>query len=121
VTSIEAAGTVLIPPGSHGAGTLLVAGHAGSSGHEGDLTLRLDTVTTPDGDTLEFHDQRIRLNGRNRRVTTSVLGFVPYAGIGARFIRGQESVVQPSTEIRTVLTADATMPSHDNAVEGAKP
>jgi hypothetical protein len=104
---------VLVPAGAHGAGTILLAGHAGSSGHEGDLTLRLDWVGTPDGNRLAFLDQRLEINGRNRKVTSGLLGFVPFAGLGARFIRGNESRVEPDHAIETVLKNPATVEPGD--------
>jgi hypothetical protein len=106
---IEVASRVLVAAGTEGAGTVLLAGHAGTSGHEGDLTLRLDSVRTVDGNRLTFADQRFELNGRNRKVTSSVLGFIPFAGMGARFIRGNESRVEPDRAIETVLKNPASV------------
>jgi hypothetical protein len=106
---IAVASQVLVPAGAEGAGTVLLAGHAGTSGHEGDLTLRLDSVGSADGTRLAFADQRFEINGRNRKVTSSVLGFVPFAGMGARFIRGSESRVTPDRAIVTVLKHPATV------------
>lgn len=106
---IAVASRVLVPAGAEGAGTVLLAGHAGTGGHEGDLTLRLDSVGSADGKRLAFVDQRFEINGRNRKVTSSVLGFVPFAGMGARFIRGSESRVTPDRAIVTVLKHPATV------------
>jgi len=94
---------VVIPAGAQGAGTLLLAGHAGSQGHEGDLTLRLDGVRMVNGKQLRFKDQRIELNGRNRKVASGLLGFVPVVGYGAMLIRGSESRIDAKTPIETVL------------------
>jgi hypothetical protein len=88
-------------------GTLLLAGKAGTSGHEGDLTLRLDSIPTVSGRQLIFDDQRMRINGRNRKVVAGVLGFIPYAGLGARFIRGSEISLDPQTPLTTVLDRKA--------------
>ncbi|MBD5607041.1 MAG: hypothetical protein IAI48_18440, partial [Candidatus Eremiobacteraeota bacterium] len=85
-----------------GSGTVFLAGHAGSQGHEGDLTLRLDSLHTADGRTFTFDDQRFEIDGRNRKIVSGVLGLIPYAGIGARFIRGSDVRVDPSTPIETV-------------------
>ncbi len=95
--------------GTTGSGTVYLAGHAGSSGHEGDLTLRLDSLRTADGHTVLFNDQRFKINGRNRKVTAGLLGFIPYAGIGARLIRGSDVRVDPATPIETVLERPATI------------
>lgn len=94
---------VVIPAGAQGAGTLLLAGHAGSQGHEGDLTLRLDDVRMANGKQLRFKDQRFELNGRNRKAASSLLGFVPVVGYGAMLIRGSESRIDTKTPIETVL------------------
>jgi hypothetical protein len=96
-------GAKILAAGATGTGTLLLAGHAGTSGHEGDLTLRLDTILTTDGSKMVFDDQRLRINGKNEKVLSGVLGFIPYAGFGARFIRGREIQIAPSTPITTVL------------------
>lgn len=95
--------------GTTGSGTIYLAGHAGSGGHEGDLTLRLDSLRTADGHVITFADQRFQINGRNRKVTAGVLGFVPYAGIGAHLIRGSDVRVDPTTPIETVLARSATI------------
>jgi hypothetical protein len=101
--------TTLVPRGATGNGTLLLAGHAGSSGHEGDLTLRLDSIQTSDGRTIMFNDQRLRINGRNKKIMAGVLGFIPYAGIGARFIRGADVRIDPDTPIVTLLERAAPL------------
>ena len=106
---IEVASNVLAAAGAPGDGTVMLAGHAGNSGHEGDLTLRLDSVRSVDGSRLAFADQRVQINGRNRKVAAGVLGFVPFAGIGARFIRGSEIQVAPDRPIETVLKKPATV------------
>src|ERR1700681_3149389 len=82
---------VLVPAGAQGVGTVLLAGHAGTSGHEGDLTLGLGSVRTVDGNRLAFADQRVEINGRNRKAASHLLGLIPFAGMGARFIRGNDS------------------------------
>jgi hypothetical protein len=102
-------GRTLVPSGATGAGTLLLAGHAGTSGHEGDLTLRLDSIATPDGHEILFNDQRLRINGLNRKIMAGLLGFIPYAGIGARFIRGEDVRIAARTPITTVLDRPAAL------------
>jgi hypothetical protein len=101
-------GRTIVAAGTPGAGTLILAGHAGTSGHEGDLTLRLDSVPASDGHTLYFDDQRVRINGRNKKIMSGALGFIPFAGFGARFIRGQEIQVTADTPIATILDRAAT-------------
>jgi hypothetical protein len=98
----------ILAAGSTGNGTLILAGHAGTSGHEGDLTLRLDSIVTADYQQLMFADQRLRINGRNKKIMSGALGFIPFAGIGARFIRGQEVQIETNQPIVTVLDRDAS-------------
>jgi hypothetical protein len=101
--------TALVPSGATGTGTLVLAGHAGTSGHEGDLTLRLDTIQTSDGRTILFEDQQLRINGHNKKIMAGVLGFIPYAGLGARFIRGADVRIDPETPIVTMLEHPAPL------------
>jgi hypothetical protein len=105
--SLVADGTILVPKDSVGMGTLLLAGKAGTSGHEGDLTLRLDSIPTVSGRQLIFDDQRMRINGRNLKVASGVLGLIPWAGLGAHFIRGSEISIDPETPLTTVLDRKA--------------
>jgi len=95
--------------GTIGYGTVYLSGHAGTSGHEGDLTLRIDSLPTEDGRELAFSDQRLSINGRNRKIMSGVLGFIPYVGIGAMFIRGADIRIDPSTPIETVLVRPAVL------------
>jgi len=101
-------GKTVVAAGAQGTGTLILAGHAGWSGHEGDLTLRFDSVQTVDGQVLQLNDQRVEINGRNRKVMAFLAGFVPYAGMAAGFIRGSEVSVAPTTVIHTIIKRDAT-------------
>jgi len=59
---VVAEGLLFIAAGAQGNGTIVLAGRAGANGHEGDLTIRLDNVSTADGNKLVFNDQRIHLN-----------------------------------------------------------
>jgi len=111
---VVAEGLLFIAAGAQGNGTIVLAGRAGANGHEGDLTIRLDNVSTADGNKLVFNDQRIHLNGRNRKVASAVLGFVPFVGLGSKLIRGSEIHVDPSTAILTSLTAPATVRALDD-------
>ncbi|MBD5655448.1 MAG: hypothetical protein IAI50_09785 [Candidatus Eremiobacteraeota bacterium] len=111
IDPIVSGGSPVVAAGSSGSGTVYLAGHAGTSGHEGDLTLRLDSIPTTDGRFISFADQRFDINGRNRKIQSGVLGFVPFVGIGARFIRGSEVRVDADTPIDTVLLRDATIGS----------
>ena len=104
---VQTTGVRVIPSGTKGSGTLLLAGHAGSGGHEGDLTLRLDTLALGDGRTLRFDNQRFEVNGRNRKAASGILGFVPFVGYGAMFIRGNDVRIDPGTPIETVLARGA--------------
>lgn len=100
---IVAGGRTIAAPGAAGAGTVLLAGKAGSGGHEGDLTLRLDSVPTVDGLVLYFDDQQVRINGKNAKAASALLGFVPIVGIAAEFIRGAEIRIGTTTPIETTL------------------
>jgi hypothetical protein len=101
--------------GTTGLGTIFLAGHAGTSGHEGDLTLRLDSLRTSDGHVVTFDDQRFQINGRNRKIVSGVLGLIPYVGIGSHFIRGSEVRVDPATPIETVILRPARLMSATDA------
>jgi hypothetical protein len=109
ITPIVLDGAVIPADGSTGSGTVILAGHAGANGHEGDLTLRLDTLQTADGRIVTFADQRFEINGRNYKIASGVLGFTPYVGLAARIIRGKEITVDPATPIETVLQSPATI------------
>jgi hypothetical protein len=102
-------GSTIPVDGSTGLGTIVLAGHAGPNGHEGDLTLRIDSLRTADGRIVTFADQNFEINGKNYKIATGVLGFVPFVGIGAHIIRGNEITVDPSTPIETVLLHPATI------------
>jgi len=101
--AITAGGRVLVNDGAVGSGTVVLAGHAGSSGHEGDLTLRLDRLPAANGSQVLFCDQQMRINGRNRKLVSSVLGFV---------IRGSEVRISTKTRIETVLLQPTATPSN---------
>lgn len=105
---VVVAGAVVVANGAVGSGTVVLSGHNGTSGHEGDLTLRLDTLPAVDGTQLDFCKQQIRINGRNKKVMSAVLGFIPFAGFGARFIRGSEIHIDTATPIETVLLEPAS-------------
>jgi len=104
---VQATGDRVIPSGTKGSGTLLLSGHAGSGGHEGDLTLGLDTLDLGGGQTLRFDNQRFEVNGRNRKAASSILGFLPIIGYAAMFMRGSEVRIDPATPIDTVLARPA--------------
>jgi hypothetical protein len=96
-------GQVLVAQGAAGRGTVLVSGHNGTLGHEGDLTLRLDTIRVSDAKTVRFADQQFEVNGGNRKAESRILGLVPDAGIAALFMRGKEIRIDTTTPIQTVL------------------
>jgi len=104
---IDVAGYEVVARGAVGHGTVYLSGHAGSLGHEGDLTLRLDDVATVDGRDVRFDDQRFQINGRNRKVASGVLGFVPYVGLASMLIRGSDVHVDPGQPIETELAREA--------------
>jgi hypothetical protein len=41
---------------------------------------------------------------------SGVLGFIPYAGLGAMFIKGSDISIDPATPIDTVLTQPTASP-----------
>ena len=100
---VAVGGRVVLADGAVGTGTVVLAGHNGPSGHEGDLTLRLDRMPAANGAPVLFCKQQLRINGRNKKVVSGVLGLIPFAGLGARFIRGSEIHISTRTPIETVL------------------
>jgi hypothetical protein len=102
-------GQVVAVQGAIGSGTVLVSGHNGTLGHEGDLTLRLDILRVSDGQAIRFADQELEINGRDRKAESRILGLIPDAGIAAWFIRGKEIAVDPTTPIQTVTLYPATI------------
>jgi hypothetical protein len=102
-------GHALVAQGAVGIGTVLVSGHNGTLGHEGDLTLRLDSIRVSDAKTMRFADQQFEINGGNRKAESRILGLVPDAGIAALFMRGKEIRVDTTTPIQTVLAHPATI------------
>ena len=100
---VAVGGQVVVANGAVGSGTVVLAGHNGTSGHEGDLTLRLDQLPAVNGSQVTFCKQQLRINGRNKKIMSGLLGFIPYAGLGARFIRGSEIHISTKTPIETVL------------------
>jgi hypothetical protein len=109
VHSIEAPGCTIPSEGAVGLGLVYLSGASGSNGHEGDLTIRPDSIRTPDGRVVTFDDQRIGINGRNRKIASTLLGFVPFAGIAAGYIRGSDIRIDDKTPIDTVLIHPATV------------
>ncbi len=103
VHPIEAPGCTIPVDGAVGLGLVYLSGASGSNGHEGDLTIRPDSIRTPDGRIVTFDDQRIGINGRNRKIASTLLGFVPFAGIAAGYIRGSDIHIDDKTPIDTVL------------------
>jgi hypothetical protein len=100
--AISAGGQVLVNDGAVGTGTVVLAGHAGSAGHEGDLTLRLDRLPAANGSQVLFCSQQMRINGRNRKIMSGILGFIP--------IRGSEIRISTKTPIETVLLQPTATP-----------
>jgi opacity protein-like surface antigen len=107
IDPIVIGGQVIVGRGAAGGGVVVLAGHNGTGGHEGDLTLRLDSVTSLHHGVLAFSNQVLKINGRNRKVMSSVLGFIPTVGFASTFIRGQEIHIEPATPVRTVLVNPA--------------
>jgi hypothetical protein len=111
--AVSVGGRVLVDNGAVGTGTVVLAGHNGTSGHEGDLTLRLDQMPAINGAPVVFCKQQLRLNGRNKKVVSGLLGLIPFAGLGARYIRGSEIHISTKTPIETVLLeATGTPPNY---------
>jgi hypothetical protein len=52
---------------------------------------------------LNFVNQRFEINGRNQKIVAGVLGFAPYIGIGAMFIRGSDITIGVNNPVLTVL------------------
>jgi hypothetical protein len=108
-------GQVLVAQGAVGSGTVLVSGHNGTLGHEGDLTLRLDSLQVSDAKTMRFADQQFEINGGNRKAESRILGLIPDVGVAAWFMRGKEIHVDTTMPIQTVLLHSATVTENDAA------
>lgn len=89
---VAVGGRVVVADGAVGTGTVILAGPAGASGHEGDLTLRLDQVPAVNGAAVAFCQQLLHINGRRK------------TGVFSVFARGSESRISTKTPIETVLT-----------------
>jgi hypothetical protein len=102
-------GQTLVERGALGTGTVLVSGHNGTLGHEGDLTLRLNGVRVSESKAVHFADQQFEVNGGNRKAESRILGIIPDAGIAALFMRGKEVHIDTTTPIQTVLLHPAAI------------
>lgn len=102
-------GQVLVARGALGTGTVLVSGHNGTLGHEGDLTLRLNGVRVSESKAVHFADQQFEVNGGNRKAESRILGIIPDAGIAALFMRGKEIHIDTTTPMQTVLLHPAAI------------
>lgn len=102
---IEAGGRVVVANGTVGFGTVVLAGHSGAWGHEGDLTLRLDGIPAVNGAQVMFCQQRLRIDGRNKNGLAGLFGHFP-------LIRGAEIHISTKTAIETVLTQPTASPPH---------
>jgi hypothetical protein len=111
-------GATVVPANAHGDGTVVLAGRAGTSGHEGDLTLRLDGIAAPNGNRLTPDDEQVEINGTNHKVASAVLGFVPWVGLGAIFIHGHQIRIGTDTPVLVVTRNSAMVTSQ---VEAAAP
>ena len=102
-------GKTLVAAGTAGTGTVVLAGPAGMRGHEGDLTLRMDSIPTVNKDQILQINQTVEINGRNIKLYSAALGFVPFVGLGASFLHGQNIAIPPDKPITTVLKQDAAL------------
>ena len=109
VHAIDVPGCEIEAEGAVGTGLVYLSGASGASGHEGDLTIRPDSIRTTDGREVTFDDQRIGINGKNRKVASTVLGFVPFVGYAAGYIRGSDIHIDEKTPIDTVLMHPAVV------------
>lgn len=114
-------GETIVARGARGHITLVVSGHAGRGGHEGDLTFRFDGVEATQGRHLVFDRQLVEMNGRNNKVASAVLGFTPVVGLGAMFIRGHDITIEPRQVLTTVLLHPATAAPLANVFPAATP
>lgn len=104
--------------GSRGSGYIVLAGHSGSGGHEGNLTLHIDTIPTVNGNILAC-DEQFEMNGRKRGLLTSALGLVPIAGIAAGFIQGSNRILPRGQLLRIRFTNFARVVAPAAAVDAA--
>ena len=98
---------VIVPSGAKGEGTVILAGPAAYDGHEGDLTLRLDSVQAPDGRILTFADQRLEVNGRKFRGDKSL--FHTTIMTMPEDLQGQDVSIDTGRTLTMVLTSSATV------------
>ena len=98
-------GSVVIAAGAFGTGTIELEGKSGSSGHEGNLKLKFETIRAVDGSAIPLA-RELAWNGKQRKAASFLLGFVPVVGMGASFIRGEDIVV-PADAPLTIATASA--------------
>ncbi len=120
VDPVRVDGREVVASGAIGTGCILVAGHAGSAGHEGDITLRFDSMPTVDGREARFSNELLKAYGKNRKLQSGLFGLVPYVGIAARLIRGSDIRLDANTVFHgpldhavTIVSAATALPSGD--------
>lgn len=102
---------VVVPSGSVGQGTVLLAGPAAWAGHEGDLTLQLDSVQTATGQILKFTDQRLEVNGPKFRGSESL--FHTSIMTLPKDLQGHDVTIDTNRTLTTDLTSSATVVGAD--------
>ncbi len=104
---VEIGGRIVVADGAVGTGTVILAGRAGGSGHEGDLTLRLDALPAVNGGLVAFCQQFLHIDGSRK------------TGLRSLFARGSESRISTRTPIETVLTQPTAGAPNSCAVPNA--
>jgi hypothetical protein len=93
-------GVVVVPTCALGSGTVALAGKHGINGHEGDLHLRFDTITTPDGTSIALDPTEQNFEGQNRKAL---------AFFTTRYIVGNDVEVKPDTVLSVTVAADSSV------------
>lgn len=88
-------GVNVIPHCTTGIGTVTLAGRHGINGHEGDLHLRFDSLTLPDGTVIPLDPLEQQFAGKDRKTL---------AIFTTRWINGDDVEV-PTDKILTIETA----------------
>jgi hypothetical protein len=93
-------GVVIVPACTLGSGTVTLAGKHGINGHEGDLHLRFDTITTPDGTQIALDPTEQDFEGQNRKAL---------AFFTTRYIVGNDVEIKPDVDLTVKVVSDTSV------------
>ena len=110
-TPVTVEGRVVVEAGAKGKGTVVLAGHAGGSGHEGDLKLRFNSVSAAGGGMLPLAAD-FTTEGHKRKTAALLSGFIPFVGMGAPYlIRGDDIEIKAGTVLKVSTPTVAVSPA----------